>query len=127
MLTCHYFMFYCPTPFLPFSISTRIWYQVNELVPDIFLISRVARLFSFQCIFFYFLHLILEKLPKQCLKNVAEYPLVVMPLASIDNQYYILPPLYQEIYTSSVCRVHSPTNALFINLKNTLKFTLKYT
>ena len=25
-----------------------------------------------------------------------------------------------------ICRVHSPTNALF-NLKNTLKFTLKYT
>jgi hypothetical protein len=28
---------------------------------------------------------------------------------------------------SDICRVHSPTNALLLILKNALKFTLKYT
>jgi hypothetical protein len=99
-------MFYCPTPFLPVSVATRFWFQVNELAPEIFLIPRVARIFSFQgflFILFYFLIffcLRLEKLRRRCLKNVAEYPFIFLPVASIYNQDYILPPLYQEMCAS---------------------------
>jgi len=55
---------------------------------------------------FSFLHLILQKLPRSCLKKVAEYAFVVMPLASFYNQDYILSPMYQEFYASSVLQLN---------------------
>ena len=41
-------------------------------------------------------------------------------------QFWFLFFVYRCTVHFGICRVHSPTNALF-NLKNTLKFTLKYT
>ena len=46
--------------------------------------------------------------------------------AHIMTDSCILVPQSLQPNAKTLCRVHSPTNALF-NLKNTLKFTLKYT